>query len=173
MGWAASSFFFLEGGPKLDPGQIGRNFPPFYLYIDEFQNVTTDSIATIFSEARKYKLSLNVAHQYIKQLDEKIRNAVFGNVGNLATFRIDAEDAEYLEKTLSPIFSAKDITNIENWNAYVRMLVKGRPERPFSISTLPPPKGDPDVVAPLRELSYIRYGRDREEVEEEIRKRFK
>ncbi len=81
---------------------LGKNLPPFYLYIDEFQNITTDSIATILSEARKYKLSLNIAHQFIKQLDEKIKNAVFGNVGSMAVYRVGVENAEFLAKQFEP-----------------------------------------------------------------------
>ena len=102
--------------------------PPFYVYIDEFQNVTTDSISQILSEARKYGLSLNVAHQFIKQIDEKIRDAVFGNVGNMATFRVSPEDADFLEKVHAPTFTANDISNIDNYNAYVKMLVDGQPQ---------------------------------------------
>ena len=122
------------------------NFPPFYLYIDEFQNITTNSISTILSEARKYKLSLNIAHQFIAQLEEGIRDAVFGNVGSICSFRIGAEDAEYLEKQFSPEFTAKDIMNIENRNAIIKMLVNGSPAKAFNIRTLPPPAGNPGIV---------------------------
>lgn len=143
-------------------------FPPFYLHIDEFQNVTTDSIATILSEARKYRLSLTVAHQFIAQLEENIKNAVFGNVGSIISFRVGADDAEYLEKQFSPIFTAKDLMNVDNRNALVKMLVNGRPEKPFSIETLPPqPKGVNNADA-LAEMTKLKYGRNREEVEKEI-----
>lgn len=151
---------------------IGKDLPPFYLYIDEFQNITTDSIATILSEARKYKLSLTVAHQFIAQLEDKIKDAVFGNVGSIAAFRVGADDAEYLEKQFSPAFTAKDIMNIENYNAYLKMLVNGAPERPFNISTTAAPEGDSAIVDSLRELSYLRFGRDREEVEADIFNRY-
>jgi hypothetical protein len=146
----------------------GQKMNDFYLYIDEFQNVTTDAIESILSEARKYRLSLTVAHQYISQLDEKIKNAVFGNVGSMAVFRVGAEDAEFLESKFKPVFSAKDIMQIDNRNAYMAMLVNGQPTKPFNIATFPPPQGDFSVVEGIKELSYLKYGRDREEVENEI-----
>ncbi len=149
------------------------NPPPFYLYIDEFQNVTTDSIATILSEARKYKLSLNVAHQYIAQLDEKIRDAVFGNIGSIACYRIGADDAEFMEKQFSPEFTAKDIMNIENRHAYLKMLVNGKPVKPFDIRAMPPPQGNKSIVDKLKELSYLKFGRDREDVEGEVLAKYK
>ncbi len=152
---------------------VGTNFPPFYLYIDEFQNITTNSISTILSEARKYKLSLNIAHQFIAQLEEGIRDAVFGNVGSLASFRVGAEDAEYLEKQFSPEFSAKDIMNIDNRNAIVKMLVSGRPAKAFNIRTLPPPVGKPETIESLKQLSYLTYGGDRSEIEAHILKKYK
>lgn len=150
----------------------GKDFPSFYLYIDEFQNVTTDSIATILSEARKYKLSLSVANQFIAQLTEKIRDAVFGNVGSIISFRIGADDAEYLEKQFSPVFTAADLMNIENRNAYVKMLVNGRPVRAFSIETLPVPLGNKNIIENLKKLSFIKYGREKGEVEKDIAKKY-
>ena len=134
---------------------------PFYLYIDEFQNVTTDSISTILSEARKYKLSLNIAHQFIKQLDEGIKDSVFGNVGSMVSFRVGQDDAEYLESQFSPVFSAKDISNIDNWNAYVKMLINGQPSKPFNISTIAPQQPNPETIQKLKELSYLKYGKDK------------
>ncbi|MDB5254351.1 MAG: hypothetical protein JWL80_417 [Parcubacteria group bacterium] len=151
---------------------IGGNMPPFYLYIDEFQNVTTNSIATILSEARKYKLSLNIAHQYIAQLEDNIKNAVFGNVGTLAVFRVGTDDAEYLERQFAPVFSQKDIMNIDNRNAYLKMLVDGRPVKPFNVETLPPPQGKPEQVALLKELSFAKYGGNREQIEADIMKKY-
>ena len=148
---------------------VGRaDFPPFYLYIDEFQNITTDSISTILSEARKYKLSLTIAHQFIKQIDEKIRDAVFGNVGSMAVFRVGAEDAEFLVKQFEPIFTTKDIMNVDNLNAYLKLLSNGKPVRPFSIVESYPPKGDINIGDKLKQLSYLTYGKDRTEVEEDI-----
>jgi hypothetical protein len=152
---------------------FGKPMNDFYLYIDEFQNVTTDSIASILSEARKYRLSLNIAHQYISQLEENIKNAVFGNVGSMAVFRVGTEDATFLEPKFKPTFNAQDITKLDNYNAYMSMLVKGQPTKPFNIHTLPPEKGNSAIVDSLKELSYIKYGRDREEVEQEIMGRYK
>lgn len=152
---------------------IGQAFPPFYLYIDEFQNITTNSISTILSEARKYKLSLNIAHQFIAQLQEEIRDAVFGNVGSIASFRVGAEDAEYLEKQYSPVFTAKDIMNIDNYNAYMKMLVSGKPVKAFNIKIPPSRRGNPDVVEKLKQMSYEKYGGNRSEIEAKILEKYK
>lgn len=151
---------------------FGKPMNDFYLYIDEFQNVTTDSISSILSEARKYRLSLNIAHQYITQLEEPIKNAVFGNVGSMAVFRVGSEDANLLESRFKPIFTATDITKLDNYNAYVNMLVNGQPVKPFNLKTLAPEVGNPNIVDSLKELSYVKYGRDRVEVETEIMERF-
>ena len=152
---------------------FGTELPPFYLYIDEFQNVTTDSISTILSEARKYKLSLTVAHQFIAQLDEKIKNSVFGNVGSMAVFRVSSDDAEFFEKQFTPVFSAKDLMNIETHNSYVKMLANGSPVKPFSMETNLPPRGNKILLDKIKELSYIKYGKDRNIVEEEIMQKYK
>jgi hypothetical protein len=152
---------------------VGKEFPPFYLYIDEFHNITTDSIATILSEARKYKLSLTVAHQFIAQLQENIRDAVFGNVGSLVSFRVSSEDAEFLEKQFSPVFTAKDIMNIDNLNAYIKMLVAGRPQKAFNVKESFPPKGNPALIETLKQLSYLTYGGNREEIEADILEKYK
>ena len=154
-------------------GSLGKDLPPFYLYIDEFQNITTPSIATILSEARKYRLSLNIAHQFVKQLDEKIKDAVFGNVGSIASFRVGAEDGEFLEKQFAPVFTTSDLINLEHRHAYVRLLSGGRPTKPFSLETLPPPHGNLDQVDKLKELSYLKFGRERAVVEAEVMGRYK
>ncbi|MBI4155835.1 MAG: type IV secretory system conjugative DNA transfer family protein [Candidatus Zambryskibacteria bacterium] len=154
-------------------GSVSGNLSPFYLYIDEFQNITTKSISTILSEARKYKLSLTIAHQFIAQLEEGIRDAVFGNVGTICSFRVGAEDAEYLEKQFAPVFSAHDIMNIENRNAIIKMLVNGVPAKAFNIKTLPSPAGDPSVVETLKQLSHLTYGGEREVIEREILSKYK
>lgn len=146
--------------------------PDFYLYIDEFQNVTTPAIASILSEARKYRLSLTIAHQYISQLTEEIKGAVFGNVGSMAVFRVSADDAKYLESKFSPTFTSSDIMKIENYHAYVQMLAKGNPMKPFDIAVLPPEKGDRTRIEALKELSYLTYGRPKDEVNEEIMRKF-
>jgi type IV secretory pathway TraG/TraD family ATPase VirD4 len=152
---------------------FGKDLPPFYLYIDEFQNITTDSIATILSEARKYKLSLNIAHQFIAQLEEGIANAVFGNVGSICAFRVGAEDSEALEKQFAPTFTASDLMNIDNRNAYLRLLVNGKPAKPFNMEVLPPPQGKKDQIESLKELSYQKFGRPLEEVEKLILEKYK
>ncbi|HMP67517.1 MAG TPA: DUF87 domain-containing protein [Candidatus Paceibacterota bacterium] len=153
-------------------GSTDKNLPPFYLYIDEFQNITTDSISTILSEARKYKLSLNIAHQFIAQLDEGIRDSVFGNVGSMAVFRVGSEDAEFLEKQLSPTFSAKDIMSIDNFNCYAKMLSKGVPIDAFSVAVQQAPDGNGQQIESLKKLSYLKYGQDRATVENEIMKKY-
>ncbi len=152
---------------------FGADLSPFYLYIDEFQNVTTDSISTILSEARKYKLSLTVAHQFIAQLDEKIKNSVFGNVGSMAVFRVSSEDSEYLVKQFAPVFTANDLMNIDNHNSYVKLLANGRPAKPFSMETNLPPRGNKFLLDKIKEISYRTYGRDRNEVEEEVLAKYK
>jgi hypothetical protein len=148
------------------------DFAPFYLYIDEFQNITTSSIPGILSEARKYKLSLTIAHQFLGQVDEKIRNAVFGNVGSMAVFRVGQEDAEFFEKQFAPVFKAIDFTSIENYNAYLKILANGVPQKPFNMKSLSPSQKNMGQVDDLRELSYLTYGRDRATVESYIRARY-
>ncbi|KKU94102.1 MAG: hypothetical protein UY26_C0003G0252 [Candidatus Jorgensenbacteria bacterium GW2011_GWA1_48_13] len=145
----------------------------FYLYIDEFQNFTTDSIAVILSEARKYRLNLVIAHQFIGQLTEKIRDAVFGNVGSLVAFRVGAQDAEFLTKQFAPVFSEQDLLNIDNFNAYVKLLINGETSKPFNIKTVPAPKGERNLAERIKENSRNFYGRGRAEVEEEIYKRLR
>ena len=143
----------------------------FYLYIDEFQNVTTKSIATILSEARKYKLDLTIAHQFIGQLEEEIKKSIFGNVGSISSFRIGSDDAEYMEKQFAPVFTAQDLLNIDNLNAYLKLLVDGQTSKPFNIKTPLYQAGENQMAQYIKELSRAKYSRPREEVEEEIRKR--
>jgi hypothetical protein len=146
--------------------------PVFYLYIDEFQNFATPSISTILSEARKYKLSLTIAHQFIAQLEENIRDAVIGNVGSKIAMRIGTTDAEFLEKQFAPTFSAQDLENLPNRTGVAAMLVGGTPARPFTIETITLPTFDYSRVPELKELSYSTYGKPREEIEAEIRRKF-
>jgi hypothetical protein len=147
-------------------------FPPFYLYIDEFQNITTDSIPGILSEARKYKLSLSMAHQFLAQIDEKTRDAVFGNVGNMAIFRVGEGDAEFFEKQFAPTFGALDFVNLEFRNAYMKILAKGVPQKPFDMKTVDIPPLNHEQVKDLIQLSSLTYGRDRATVENMIRERY-
>jgi len=165
---------FMAALSRADTRQFAGStpYPPFYLYIDEFQNVTTDSIPGILSEARKYKLSLTVAHQFLKQIEEKTRNAVFGNVGNMAVFRVGEEDAEFFAKQFAPVFETLDFVNIENRNAYVKMLAGGIPQKPFDMKTPDLPLGNHAQVDDLIHLSSLTYGRDRATVENMIRERY-
>ncbi len=146
--------------------------PPFYLYIDEFQNVTTDSISAILSEARKYQLSLNIAHQFLAQIEDEIRDAVFGNVGSMAVFRVGAEDAEVFEKQFQPIFDSQDIMNIENRHCYVKLLAGGIPQQAFSIKVPPPRRGSPERGTYAVERSRQKYARPRVDVMREIAVRY-
>lgn len=143
----------------------------FYLYLDEFQNVTTNSIAQILSEARKYKLVLILAHQFIAQLKEEISKAVFGNVGSIVSFRVGPEDAEFLQKQFEPVFSASDLVNVDNYNGFARILVNNVLTKPFNIATYPPTNGSQEVANALKELSRLKYGRDKNLVNREIMER--
>jgi hypothetical protein len=147
---------------------------PFYLYVDEFQNFATPDFAVILSEARKYQLSLNVGNQYIGQMDEAVRGAVFGNVGTISAFRVGPDDAKFLVSQFDPVFSEADLVNQPNIHACVKLLVDGKYPSPFSMDT----RYDKDhypknerVAALIRKLSRLKYGRDRQVVEEEIMKR--
>lgn len=151
---------------RADMSEEKRN--DFYLYVDEFQNFTTDSIAQILSEARKYGLSLNIVHQFIKQLKDNIKDAVFGNVGSILSFRAGSEDAEFLQKQFEPVFSASDIVNLDNFNLYAKIMVKNQVSRPFSMLTVSASKPDLSLVEKIREYSSLKYGRPKEEVEKEI-----
>jgi hypothetical protein len=143
----------------------------FYLYIDEFQNFTTDSIATILSEARKYKLNLIMAHQYMPQLTDQIRDAVLGNVGTMGAFRIGAEDAEKLEKQFEPGFSRFDLVNLDNFALIIKMMINNKISTPFKMQSISPPKGKPEIVEAIKKISKLKYSRSRAVVEEEITQR--
>jgi len=151
----------------------------FYLYIDEFQNFTTDSINSILSEARKYNLNLIIAHQYLGQLvkgqDTSIKNAVFGNVGTWMLFKIGSEDAETMAKEFAPVFNQYDLINIEKFTSYVKLLVDNTASRPFSMSTVWPLPGvkREDLAAKIKSLSRMKYGQDRNIIEAEIMNRAK
>jgi hypothetical protein len=140
----------------------------FYLYLDEFQNFTTESIATILSEARKYRLNLILAHQYMPQLSESIKNAVIGNVGTFAAFRVGADDAEFLEKQFSPEFSRFDLLNLNNCQLLIKMMLNNKLTSSFKIKTLVPEKGSFENAELIKQFSRSRYGRPRAIVEAEI-----
>ena len=149
----------------------------FYLYIDEFQNFTTDSICSILSEARKYNLNLIMAHQYLGQLvknqDTSIKDAVFGNVGTWMLFKIGSEDAEIMEKEFAPVFNKYDLINIEKYTAYVKLLIDNTASRPFSMASLWPIPGieRDEIASKIKSLSRLKYGQDRNIIEAEIRAR--
>lgn len=147
----------------------------FHVYIDEFQNFTTDSISTIFSEARKYRLTLTVAHQFIAQLSDKIRDSVFGNVGNQLAMRVGPTDAEFLVKQFEPTFSAADLINIDNLNAYAKVMVNGETSTPFNLEVGKQSweKGDPNYTSKLKEYARIKFGMPRHQVEADITKRLR
>jgi hypothetical protein len=151
----------------------------FYLYIDEFQNFTTDSVCSILSEARKYNLNLIMAHQYIGQLTQNqnsaIKEAVFGNVGTILSFKIGSEDAEFLEKEFLPVFNQYDLINIEKYTAYVKLLIDNTASRPFSMKTLWPLPGieRENVASKIKALSRLKYGQDRSIIEADIKERIK
>jgi len=146
----------------------------FYLYVDEFQNFVTDSFASILSEARKYRLNLTLAHQYIAQLvtkdSEAVRDAVFGNVGTMIIFRVGAADADFLEKEFEPEFMVQDMVSLPNYHAYLKLMVDGITSRPFSAKTLPPfqTPASSTVTEEIIESSRRLYARPREVVEREI-----
>jgi type IV secretory pathway TraG/TraD family ATPase VirD4 len=170
---------------KLQVAALGRaNIPEserrdFFLYVDEFQNFITDSFATILSEARKYRLNLIIAHQYLGQLESaagsqgaatnSLRDAVFGNVGTEVCYRIGVEDAETMAKEFSPTVSAYDLVNIDRFNAYLKLMIKGTASKPFNMGVRPlagvPSK---ERAAAIRQLSRLKYGRPRAEVEAEL-----
>lgn len=150
---------------SVDPSER----PDFCLYVDEFQNYSTDSFAEILSEARKYGLNLIVGNQFTTQLTDEIRDAVFGNVGTIVSFRVGTQDAEALVKIFEPVFDTSDLQRIPNANTVVRMLVNGVPTQPFSMATLPPLGNvNKKLSEALKQLSAAKYGRPRATVEAEI-----
>lgn len=144
----------------------------FFLYIDEFQNFTTPSVATILSEARKYRLNLIIAHQYIPQLKEEIKNAVLGNVGTMICFRVGPLDAEFLEKQFEPEFSKYDLMNLDNFTFVCRLMANNKVTSPFKGKIIIPKRGNPEIVPLIKQLSKLKYTRKKEEVEKEIAKSF-
>lgn len=150
-----------------------KDVPDFYLYVDEFQNFATDAFATMLSEVRKYKLALTVANQYLAQLPDDISNAVFGNVGTFISFRVGTNDAEFLEPQFAPKFDKNDLMNNAVGNAYAKLLINNQPSIPFSLVTdwtaMQGQKRDQELANKLKEFSRLKYGRDKDIVEQEIR----
>ncbi|MFA5792854.1 MAG: type IV secretion system DNA-binding domain-containing protein [Candidatus Gracilibacteria bacterium] len=153
----------------------------FFLYIDEFQNYVTDSIEVILSEARKYRLGLAVAHQYLAQLEQdskkgkgtNLKDAIFGNVGTIMAYKIGAQDAEYMAKEMAPVFSDQDLINIDKYKAVMKLSIDTQPSKPFSITPVDPSteEGDHEAAEAYKQLSRLKYGRDKEFVEREIFRR--
>ncbi len=140
----------------------------FYLYVDEFQNFATESFANILSEARKYHLNLIIAHQYIAQLDEKVRASVFGNVGTIICFRVGAEDAEMLAKEFAPQFNETDLVNLDKYDIYVKLMIDGITSDPFSATTLPPLTHKEGNREKIIKVTRDRYAEPQKIVEEKI-----
>lgn len=180
IGEENSNFIGLLFVPRILAAALKRHkikgdFPNFFLFVDEFQNFATPDFATILSEARKYKLNLTVVHQFIQQLTDEIKDAIFGNVGTICAFRVGVDDAEYLEPQFQPNFTKQDLSNLPVGNAYMRLLVKGQPTPPFSLfidwDEISSPKKDPETAQQIRELSRNKYGVPVKEVEAAINKR--
>ncbi len=143
----------------------------FYFYMDEFQNFCTGSISTILSEARKYRLCLIIAHQFIKQLPDDIKDAVFGNVGTISSFRVGPEDAEFLVKQFEPVFSSQDLIHLENFSSYIKLITAGKVNKPFNMRNIPPTPSDTKQMKKIQQYSSLKYGREIALVNEEIRER--
>ncbi|MBP9802127.1 type IV secretion system DNA-binding domain-containing protein [Patescibacteria group bacterium] len=143
----------------------------FYLYVDEFQNFATESFAGILSEARKYRLDLTIAHQYIEQVEENVQAAVFGNVGTLVAFRVGATDAEFLEKEFFPTFTQTDLVNLTKFEIYLKLMIDGVSSEAFSAATMAPidkAYSDPEIKDKVIKVSRERYAKPRELIEEKI-----
>ncbi len=151
------------------PDRVLKTLPNFYLFVDEFQSFANESFADILSEARKYKLNLTIAHQYIEQMEEEVRNAVFGNVGTMIVFRVGAFDAEVLEKEFSPQFTAEDIVNLGIYQIYLKLMIDGVSSAPFSATTLPPiAKPESSSMERVIESSRSQFASKRVDVEKAI-----
>jgi len=147
-----------------------RELPPFNFYVDEFQSFASDSFANILSEARKYKLNLTIAHQYVDQMSEKVKEAVFGNVGTMVVFRVGSADAEIFEKEFAPFFLLEDVVSLGQRQIYLRLMIDGVGSQPFSATTLPPIQ-PPEVSYKQQviDFSRMKFARKKEDVEKEIR----
>jgi len=182
IGEENSSFLGLILVPKILIAAMSRQNvakdqrKDFFLYVDEFQNFATPDFAQILSEARKYSLSLIVANQFIGQMEEEVKNAIFGNVGTLTSFRVGVTDANYLAREFQPTFSEADLINIDRFNAYLRTVVNGEPVPPFSLDTTKDMEQEKAVMNPrvselIKELSRLKYGKDVKVIEQVIGER--
>ena len=179
IGEENSSFLGLILVPKILMAAMSRQDVSeeqrrdFYLYVDEFQNFATPDFAQILSEARKYRLNLTVANQFIGQMEEEVKNAVFGNVGTVISFRLGVADANFLQHEYTPVFNETDLTNVERFNAYIKTTVNNEPVPPFSMDLTRDMEAEaklknPKVREMIIQLSRLKYGRDRQLIEAEI-----
>jgi len=184
LGEENSSFLGLILVPRILMAAMSRADMPkearrdFFLYVDEFQNFATPDFAVILSEARKYRLGLCVANQFIGQVDDEVKNAVFGNVGTIIGFRIGTTDANYLQREFTPIFGEEDLLNIDKYNVYIKTIVNNEPVPPFSMNLQKDmakqyASMNPKVAEIIKEMSRLKYGRDARLVESEIARRAK
>lgn len=184
IGEENSNFLGLMLIPRILIAAMSRQDIPedqrrdFFLYVDEFQNFATPDFAQILSEARKYKLNLAVANQFIGQIEEDIKNAIFGNIGSLMCFRVGVADASYLAHEFSPVFAEEDLLNVERYHAFMKTIVNNEPVPPFSVDLtkdMAKEKGleNPRMAELIKEMSRLKYGRDRAIVEAELARRSK
>lgn len=184
IGEENSSFLGLILVPRILMAAMSRQDIPqeerrdFYLYVDEFQNFATPDFAQILSEARKYRLNLTVANQFIGQIEEEVKNAIFGNVGTKIAFRVGVTDANYLAHEFAPVFNEEDLLNVERFHAFVKTIVRNDPVPPFSMDLTKDPqslanKGNPRIAQIIKEMSRLKFGRDARLVEAEIARRAK
>ena len=184
LGEENSNFLGLILVPRILMAAMSRADTPaenrrdFYLYVDEFQNFATPDFAVILSEARKYRLGLCVANQFIGQVEEEVKNAVFGNVGTIVAFRVGVTDANYLQHEFTPTFGEDDLLNVERYHAYIKTIVNNEPVQPFSMDLTKDigkikEMESPRVAEIIKEMSRLKYGRDMKLVEAEIVRRAK
>lgn len=182
IGEENSNFLGLVLVPKILVAAMSRTDTPeekrrdFYLYVDEFQNFATPDFAQILSEARKYRLNLTVANQFIGQMEEEVKNAIFGNVGTLVSFRVGVTDANYLQHEFQPTFNEADLINVERFNAYMKTIINNEPVPPYSVDltrnlAMEKRMENEKVAEAIRKLSALKYGKSREVVEAEIAQR--
>jgi hypothetical protein len=182
LGEEDAKFLGLILVPKVLTAAMSRQNVPmdqrtdFFLYVDEFQNYATEDFATILSEARKYKLNLIVANQFIGQIDEEVKNAVFGNVGTIISFRVGVTDANFLQHEFAPVFNETDLVNVEKYHVYIKTIVDNEPVPAFSMSlekdmAALKARMNPKLAEMIKELSRLKYGKDKEVVEAEIKVR--
>ena len=176
------SFLGLVLVPRILMAAMSREDIPeaqrrdFYLYVDEFQNFATPDFAQILSEARKYHLNLVVANQFIGQMEDEVKNAVFGNVGTIVAFRVGTSDANYLVHEFQPVFTEADLLNVEAYHAFIKTIVNNEPVPPFSLDLTQDKEAidkarNVEIAKAVKELSRLKFGRDYREVEDEIGQR--